>query len=323
MRNVVMVMAAINGMAFAGPNPGATRAFDRYVGITETRISQELASGPFLRIDSLPEAEQWAAQARLQRGEVLVERLNTQDQGQPIAVPGGMIHHWVAAVFIPGATLESALRLVQDYDSQEQFYGPDVQQSKLIARRGDDFDVFLRFRRSKVITVVLDTEHQVHYGRRDAQHAWSRSVSTRIREVANVGRRGEHELPPEDDHGFLWRLNSYWRFQQASGGVYVQCEAVSLTRDIPEGLGWLVRPFVESVPRESLLFTMNATRRALGPGTGKTQSSLHPPIFPVAPGQLRATVRKINREGGGKGGVLAGNFVPGDEFCGDRNFSAD
>jgi len=45
--------------------------------------------------------------------------------------------------------------------------------------------------------------------------------------------------------------------------VYVQSEAASLTRDIPTGLGWLVSPFVTGIPKETLVFTLEATRRAV------------------------------------------------------------
>jgi hypothetical protein len=61
----------------------------------------------------------------------------------------------------------------------------------------------------------------------------------------------------------MWRLNSYWRFQQRDGGVYVQLEAISLTRDIPTGLGWLITPFITSIPKESLAFTLTRTRQVL------------------------------------------------------------
>lgn len=260
---LTFLILALVASAFAGAKPATNAAFDRYVSLTEQRIAAELAVGPFLSIDRLPERERAEAHEKLSRGEVVIQRLRTEDNGKPIHVPGGLIHHWLATAFIRGATLEQTLALVEDYDHQQQWYSPDVQQSRLIARHGDDFRVFLRFRRTKVITVVLDTEHQVHYTHVDAQHAYSRSVSTSISEVAEPGKAGEHEVGPHDDHGFLWRLNSYWRFMQADGGVYIQCEAVSLTRDIPAGLGWVVGPFVESVPRESLLFTMTATRNAL------------------------------------------------------------
>lgn len=260
---VLALLISLAGISFAAPKPATNQAFERYVALTEARIQSELSSSQFLSIDRLPTQAHAQARAQLSRGEVIIRRLTTDDHGRKIEVPGSLIHHWLATVFVPGGTLEQTLAFVEDYDRQQQFYSPDVQRSRLIWRHGDDFHVFLRFRRTKVVTVVLDTEHDVHYTRVDATHAYSRSISTRIREVANPGKPGEHELSPEEDHGFLWRLNSYWRFEQADGGVYIECEAISLTRDIPTGLGWLVGPFVESVPRESLLFTMTATRKAL------------------------------------------------------------
>ena len=161
-----------------------------------------------------------------------------------------MIHDWVGTAFLPGATLAQVLALVQDYDHTAEHYRPEVQASRLISREGDDFHISMRLRKHKVVTVLLDTEYDVHYGRLDPQHWYSESRSTRIAE-ADGG-----------DHGFLWRLNSYWRFVQVDDGVIVQCEAISLTRDIPTGLGWMIGPFVSKIPRESLEFTMTRTRAA-------------------------------------------------------------
>jgi hypothetical protein len=121
----------------------------------------------------------------------------------------------------------------------------------------------MRFHRTKVVTVVLDTEHNVHYQKFDAAHAVSRAVSTRVAEVEDAGKPTEHDLAEGKDNGYLWRINNYWRFLQRDGGTYVQCESVSLSRDIPTGLAWLVEPFVESIPRESLRFTLEATRKHL------------------------------------------------------------
>jgi hypothetical protein len=109
----------------------------------------------------------------------------------------------------------------------------------------------------------LDTDYDVHLRFLDATHAFSNSYSTRIAQVENAGEAGERELPTGNDEGFLWRLNSYWRFFDSGRGVYVQCEAISLTRDIPTGLNWLVGPFIESVPKESLEFTLQSTRNAV------------------------------------------------------------
>ena len=61
----------------------------------------------------------------------------------------------------------------------------------------------------------------------------------------------------------MWRLNTYWSYEERDGGLYLQIESVSLSRSIPTGLGWAIGPFVESVPRESLEFTLHKTCEAL------------------------------------------------------------
>jgi hypothetical protein len=239
--------------------PVTIDAFDRYVELSE----QQMSTVPFLQIDGPRTRERDAEFSRLKAGEVITDRLQTRDHGQPIAVPGGLIHHWVGTIFIPGVTLAQTLAFLEDYDNQHKFYAPDVQQSKLIKREGDRFRIFLRLRKTKVVTVILDTEYDVKYSYLDADRATSNSRSTRIAEVENAGKSNESEKPVGNDSGFLWRLNSYWRFQQRDGGVYVQLEAISLTRDIPTGLGWLISPFISSIPRESLAFTLMRTREAL------------------------------------------------------------
>lgn len=244
--------------------PRTLDAFERYVRLTEARNAEELSQGePFLRPDALPQEERAAAYAALRKGEVRIERLKTHDAGKAIECPSGLIHHWVGAIYIPGATLEETLRVLEDYDHHSQYYAPDVQRSKTLSHEGGEFHVFLQFRRKKVITVVLNTEHDVRYSRMDPAHATSRSTATRVAEVENAGKSDEREKTPGDDGGYLWRMETWWRLAERDGGTYVQCESVSLTRDIPVGLGWLVGPFVNSVPRESLTFTLTATRNAV------------------------------------------------------------
>jgi hypothetical protein len=265
----LVVMVGAFGAATARATPrdkndrvAANQAFDRYIQLTEARMSHELApGGAFLRVDALGAADRDVAYASLRRGELRIEPVVTLEDGKAIACPGCMIHHWVGAVFIPGATLEQVLRLMQDYDHQAEIYAPDVVGAKTVSRSGEEFHVFMRFRRTKVLTVVLDTEHDVRYERLDAMRAASRSVSTRVQEVENAGGAKERDLPEGEDNGYLWRMNSYWRFLERDGGVYVQSESVSLTRDIPVGLAWIAGPFVESVPRESLSFMLTATRK--------------------------------------------------------------
>jgi len=239
-------------------------AFDRYVHLTDERNEVELKRGSaLLWIDSLPEMERAEAYSALKRGEVQIHHLSQLDNGKPIDCPGGMIHHWVGVVFIPGAMLNDVLGVLQDYGHQSTYYAPEVERSKIESRDGDHFRVFLRFRRHKIITIVLDTEHEVRYFHDAPGRAHSRSSAVRIAEVENPGASDEREMQPGDDGGFLWRMETWWRMEERDGGVYVQSEVASLTRDIPTGLGWLIGPFVTSIPKETLLFTLDATRKAV------------------------------------------------------------
>jgi len=253
------------GVMGAELKPATLAAFERYVKATEARIESELKRpGAFLYVDGLPEPRRTAARTALQRGEVFIERLSTRDQsGREIPVPDGLIHHWIGAVFIPGATLSQALALVQNYDKHQNIYKPEVLRSKLVSHNGNDFKIYYRLRKKKVLTVTLNSEHDVHYFPVDATHCHSFSYSTRIQEVANADEPTEYEKPVGQDGGFLWRMYSYWRFERKDGGVYVESESVSLTRDIPWIFAPIIKSFVTEIPKESLQMTMRATRRAL------------------------------------------------------------
>lgn len=235
--------------------PETVQAFDTYIRAAEVRLDKQRADAQFLWLDGTPGRKE-----RVRKGEVLAEPWTGNGD---IDVKDGLIHDWVGAVFIPGATLQKTLSFVQDYDNHKNVYRPEVIDSKLVSRNGNDFRIKLRLLKQKVITVVLNTDHEVHYAPVEGARCSSRSYSTRIAEVDNAGKSDERELPPGRDHGFLWRLNSYWRFEEREGGVYVECEAISLTRNVPSGLGWLINPIVRSLPRQSLANTLRSTRDAL------------------------------------------------------------
>jgi hypothetical protein len=239
-------------------------AFDRYLKLAEARNEGELRRGTdLLWVDGLPEEQRAEAYAALKRGEVKMQRLEILDSDKTIPCPGGMIHHWTGVVFIPAAKLEYVLGVLEDYGRHSVYYAPDVERARIESRADDHFRVFLRFRRHKVITVVLNTEHEVQYFHDAPGRAHSRSSAVRIAEVANAGKSDEREKTPGNDDGFMWRMETWWRMEERDGGVYVQSEVASLTRDIPTGLGWMIRPFVTDIPKESLTFTLQATRKAV------------------------------------------------------------
>jgi hypothetical protein len=190
-------------------------AFEHYVKLSEAQIDAELARGtPFLWVDQLPAERRQVAYGDLRQGRTVIERLETRDNGQRINAPGGLIHHWIGTVFIPGATLAQALALLQDYDHQSEYYQPDIARSKILRHSGNDFVVSLRFYKKKILTSVVDGEHHIHYQPVNATREWSRSHTTSVREVVDAGKPNERLASPQDDHGYLWLMNTYWRFEQ-------------------------------------------------------------------------------------------------------------
>jgi len=203
------------------------------------------------------------AYARLKRGEILVERQETKLDGKEVEVPDGMVHHWVGLVFIPGANLAQTLAITQDYDHRAELYKPEVIAAHTIWHQGDDYRIFMRLYQKRFATVVFNTEYAIHWGRVDEKKLFSNSVSTRVAEVKDPSRPDGDEVSVGHGNGYLWRLNTYWRFEEKDGGVYVQCEALSLTRDIPFGLGWLIKPLVTKIPKQSLDRALGRTREAV------------------------------------------------------------
>jgi hypothetical protein len=232
--------------------PATAEAFDRYIQQAEQRVD---ARKSFL----------WASESadrasRILRGAVLVEPAGSRAQ---TAVPEGIVHDWTGSVFLPGVPLDRVRVLMRDYNHQQDIYKPEVVESRILEQHGDRYRVFMRLLKKMVLTVVLDTEHDVQYVRIDATRWRSSSRSTRIAEVVKPGKPSERVLAPGTGQGFLWRLNSYWRFEGRDGGTWVECEAISLSRDIPVGLGWMIQPIIQDLPKQSLQNTLRESREAL------------------------------------------------------------
>jgi hypothetical protein len=241
--------------------PASSAAFDKYTAVVERRIGAEVARPEtFLWADTLTAARQREVMEKLRRGEVVTERLHAKEN---IDVPDALIHHWIGTIFIPGAHARDAVALLQDYDRHASVFAPNVVQSKTLEHDDGRFRVFLRFYMKKVIGATLNTEHDARFVTVAPDRVYSTIHSTRVAEVEDAGTPRERELPPGKGHGFMWRLNTYWRFLERDGGAYVQCESITLSRDVPFGLGWIIRPFVTEIPMESLAFTLQRTRAAL------------------------------------------------------------
>lgn len=239
-------------------SPTAVSAFNSYSNAVESRLAQQHRSPHAFLAPAASDPE--SADTRLQRGELIIERL-TPSTGADFS--GALLHHWRGTAFAPRAKTADFERLLRDFDSYPQYFSPQVVQAKVLAQGEGRMQAWMRVRQRHVITVVLDTTYDITFGQLGAQRGYSTSQSTRIAEIDSAGTSAERTLNSHEEHGFLWRLNTYWSYEERDGGVYLQVEAVSLTRSIPHGLGWAIRPYVESIPRESLEFTLLAGRNAL------------------------------------------------------------
>lgn len=179
------------------------------------------------------------------------------------AVNRGLIHDWVAGVEVPGASVKQALAMFQDYGDYPKIFAPEVTEANVLSQSGNFWEVHLRLQRKNVVTVVLDTDYEIEYRPLEKGQWAIISRSTRISEVD----KGE-TLPPGTGNGFLWGLNTYWLLVPRPGGLYMECRTISLSRDIPAGLGWLIKPMVHSVSRESLREMVEEARRGLGSSRG-------------------------------------------------------
>lgn len=260
----LLILLSSATIAAAELKAATAAAFDRYARLTEQRISAEVAGGPaFLWIDTLPQDRRADVLRGLQQGGVIIERLRTRDGATEIEVPDGLIHHWVGTVFVPRSGVKDAVALMQDYDRHSTYFAPAIARSKLLGRDGPRFHVALRFYVKKIISVTMDTDNDAEFFHPAPDRAHSRIRSTRIAEIADAGTPQEKAKLPGEENGFMWNLNTYWRFLERDGGTYIQCESLTLTRDVPFALAWIIRPIVTQMPRESLTFTLAKARAAL------------------------------------------------------------
>ena len=174
-----------------------------------------------------------------------------------MAVPSALVHHWRGDVLIPGTTVAEIVSALLAGPPPKQ---EDVLQSNILERGPDRLKVYLKLQRKRLVTVVYNTEHVVTFARYGGTRATSTSIATKIAELADADTPQERELPNGDDRGFLWRLNAYWRYEEVPGGVIAECESISLSREVPALLRYLVSPLVDSTARESMVRTLTSLR---------------------------------------------------------------
>lgn len=253
----LLLLIAAAPVLDAGPGASTIAAWHDYEGRIEARYRAASSSGgQFFALDAESEARGW-------RNEVLHGQPRTIKVDAP-SMDSGKIHHWLGAIYVPGTTVSALVDRLEQNAGHESEHYEDVLASKLIARDGDRVQVYMKLRRTNLITVTYNTEHLVEYRRLTTNRASARSVATKIAELENAGTPQEREKPAGDDSGFLWRLNAYWRYESVPGGVLVECESVSLSRPVPTLLRPMANPIVDRIARESLNKTLLTLKTVAG-----------------------------------------------------------
>jgi hypothetical protein len=246
--------------------PTTLLAWNEYVRKADLRMQDRAASrAPFLLLDESADRA-----ARLRRGEVVIAPVVGQGSQQ---IDHGLIHDWIGAVFIPGATLDKVLSVIRDYDNYQNVYQPVVALSKMLAC-SDSSQEFQMVWQRKVLFVraAMQGRYQAHGVILDSHHGYSVAEAVEMREIEGYRHSGERLLPPDTGHGFIWRIRSVARFEERDGGVYLELEALALTRDVPASLSWLVNPVVNHLSVDSLTTTLRQTRDAVFKSRGTVEA---------------------------------------------------
>jgi len=276
------VLALALTLSLAGPivpadaaelKPHTVQAFNEYASAVEARIDRELGSSAgFLGLDFGKPADAEAVRKSVRAGQVHVSRLTARGaDAEEITVKDGLINHWRGAIFVPGVTVDRAIAELRA-PAEGRHQQEDVLESKLLWRDGDRSRVYLKLMRKKIVTVTYNTEHDVVYERRGPGRWSSRSIATRIAELENAGTPQEHEKPIGKDRGFMWRLNSYWRYEEVPGGVIIELESLTLSRDIPGFIKFIAKPIINSIARESITRTLESVKERLVKSSRADQS---------------------------------------------------
>ena len=245
------------------------KTWDAYVQTIDAQ-TQGRIQGSFLWVDEDPDRV-----ARVRAGKILVSPVGEKN---PKPVPSGLIHDWIGAAFIPNARLSDVLSAVRDYDRYKEFYKPTVVDARSLGTDGGCDKYSMRLVNNETVAeTAFDSEYEACYLRLDELRWYSNAHTTRVQEIRHYGRPDEQELPPDQGSGYVWRLYSVARFQERDGGVYIELEAVALSRDIPVGVRWLVDPIVRRVSRNTLLISLQQMEQAVR----TTEESANRTVKPV------------------------------------------
>ncbi len=258
---LLAVFAVLNPppvLSAAELKPESLLAWDEYVQSADAAMQTRLRPGhSFLWVDEAPDRRR-----QLRAGEILVTSVGEHN---PKKVPSGLIHHWMGAAFVPNATLQDVFGVVRDYVHYKDYYQPFVIDARPIQQTpsADRFSMML-MNKALFVKTVLESEYESSFASAGTQKFYSISTAVRVQEVEDYGQASERKLPSDEGSGYIWRLHSITRYQESDGGVYVEMEAMALSRDIPAAVRWAVDPVVRRVSKGAMVTSLRQTMGAVG-----------------------------------------------------------
>jgi len=262
-----LILAATRLLPAAELQKETIQAWNTYLQWAQQKVARELSNpNVFLIQNTLPPKEKSEIWQNLNRGEIVVKRVpSVVPRGISFDVPSGEIHHWWGTILLRNVTLERLLLFLQDYDHHAGKFS-DVERSRLISKNGDRYRFFFRLRRSKAfVTAYYNTEQECRYTYYGSTRASSQSEAVKIAEIEDPGTASEREGQPGNDRGFLWRLVSWWRFEQKGADVIIELESASLSRNIPTAIKFMpgISSYIRSTPRESMESVLTSIRNSM------------------------------------------------------------
>jgi len=255
--------------------PATIKAWDRYYQWADAKVRSEVQDpAKFLIQQRLSLKDRNEVLRHFKSGTVYVDRVtNVIPDKEKFSCPDGAIHHWWGTILLPKVQMHQLMAFLKDYDHHAGKFS-DVVKSKLESNDGEHYVFTFRLMRSKsVVTAHYNTIQEATYYPVDAKHIWSKSIATKIAELKDANTPKEKELPPGEDRGFLWRLASWWRFQETDEGVIIELESASLSQNIP---GWVAATpwlgsYIKSTPKETLESVLVSIRKQFAASGGSSK----------------------------------------------------
>jgi hypothetical protein len=280
----VFGLTIVSALRAAELKPETLSAWDQYVQSADAAMQARLRPGnPFLWIDQAPDRRR-----QVRAGEILVTSVGEQN---PRAVPSGLIHHWMGVAFLPNAKLDDVFGVLRDYGHYKDYYNPTVIESRTI-RQAPEADRFsaLFMNQALFLKFAIENECESSYVQAGPARWYSITTTVRVQEIEDYGQAGERKLPTGEGSGYVWRLHGITRFEEADGGVYVEIEAMALSRDIPTAVRWVVDPIVRRVSKGAMATSLRQTLGAVS-SSGQAAAGRPAAIPGLANGFLQSSAQ--------------------------------